>query len=140
MSNFGGRPPRELRIRRLAIGLTDDTAARAIYMAGSALWQLEHLEPGTPVVLAVHDAHIQKTPVSFNGHLTGLPMGQRLHSALGDDYSALGLTSATGHTAEMRRDEKTPFASPSTPSLWSSPSRAASKPLTIHRPGVPVLC
>lgn len=36
-------------------------------------------------------------------------LGQHLHSALGEGYFALGLTSITGHTAEMRRDEETRF-------------------------------
>lgn len=90
-------------------GLTADTSARDAYMAESVLWHLERFEPGTRVVLAAHNAHIQKTPVSFNGYLTGLPMGQHLHRALGDDYVALGLTSTTGHTADMPRDENTRF-------------------------------
>ncbi|WP_327277160.1 erythromycin esterase family protein [Streptomyces sp. NBC_01224] len=90
-------------------GLTADPSARDVYMAGSVLWHLERFEPGTRVVLAAHNAHIQKSPISFNGHLTGLPMGQHLHRVLGDEYFALGLTSITGHTADMRRDENTCF-------------------------------
>ncbi|MER5228177.1 erythromycin esterase family protein [Streptomyces flaveus] len=90
-------------------GLTADTSARDIYMAGSVLWHLERFEPGTRVVLAAHNAHIQKSPISFDGHLTTLPMGQHLHSVLGDEYFALGLTSTAGHTADMRRDENTRF-------------------------------
>ncbi|WP_405683058.1 erythromycin esterase family protein [Streptomyces sp. NBC_00057] len=90
-------------------GLTADTSARDIYMAESVLWHLERFEPGTRVVLAAHNAHIQKTPVSFNGHLTGFPMGQHLHRVLGDEYVALGLTSTTGHTADMPRDEHARF-------------------------------
>ncbi|GGX44556.1 erythromycin esterase family protein [Streptomyces noursei] len=90
-------------------GLTADASARDAYMAESVLWHLERSAPGTRVVLAAHNAHIQKTPVSFDGHLTGLPMGQHLHRALGDDYVALGLTSTTGHTADMPRDENAPF-------------------------------
>jgi erythromycin esterase len=90
-------------------GLTADTSARDVYMAGSVLWHLEHLAPGTRIVLAAHNAHIQKTPVSFNGHLTGLPMGQHLHNWLGDDYVALALTSITGHTADIRPDENARF-------------------------------
>ncbi|MFG2226595.1 erythromycin esterase family protein [Streptomyces sp. NPDC048644] len=90
-------------------GLAADTSARDVYMAESVLWHLERYEPGTRVVLAAHNAHIQKTPISFNGHLTGLPMGQHLHRALGDEYFALGLTSTTGHTADMPRDENTCF-------------------------------
>lgn len=90
-------------------GLTADTSARDVYMAESVRWHLERFEPGTRVVLAAHNAHIQKTSVSFNGHLTGLPMGQHLHRALGDEYVALGLTSTAGDTADMRRDENARF-------------------------------
>ncbi|MFF1693778.1 erythromycin esterase family protein [Streptomyces sp. NPDC058257] len=90
-------------------GLTADTSARDLYMAQSLLWHLNRLEPDARVVLAAHNAHIQKTPIAFDGHLTGLPMGQHLHNALGDAYFALGLTSATGHTAKMHRDEKAAF-------------------------------
>ncbi|MEU5103255.1 erythromycin esterase family protein [Streptomyces sp. NPDC021354] len=90
-------------------GLTADTSARDVYMAESVLWHLKRFEPGTRVVLVAHNAHIQKTPVSFNGHLTGLPMGHHLRRALGDEYVALGLTSTTGHTADMRRDENARF-------------------------------
>ncbi|MGY0064629.1 erythromycin esterase family protein [Streptomyces sp. LZ34] len=90
-------------------GLTADTSAREIFMAGSVRWHLERSEPDTRVVLAAHNAHIQKTPISFDGRLTGLPMGQHLHRLLGDEYIALGLTSTTGHTAEMHRDESAKF-------------------------------
>ncbi|MFC8128259.1 erythromycin esterase family protein [Streptomyces sp. NPDC057302] len=90
-------------------GLTADTSARDLYMAQSLLWHLNQVDPTARVVLLAHNAHIQKTPISFDGHLTGLPMGQHLHNALGDAYFALGLTSPTGHTAEMHRDEKAPY-------------------------------
>lgn len=90
-------------------GMTADTSARDVYMAGSVLWHLERSAPEARIVLAAHNAHIQKTPVSFNNRLTGLPMGQHLHEALGDDYVALGLTSVTGHTADMRPDEDARF-------------------------------
>ncbi|MGY3334538.1 erythromycin esterase [Streptomyces filamentosus] len=90
-------------------GLTADASARDHYMAESLLWHLDRLGPSARVVLMAHNAHIQKTPVSFDGRLTGLPMGQHLHHALGDAYFALGLTSTTGRTAEMRRDETAPF-------------------------------
>ncbi|GAA4382133.1 erythromycin esterase family protein [Actinomadura verrucosospora] len=90
-------------------GLTADTSARDVYMAGSVQWHLKRFGPGTRIVLASHNAHIQKTPVSFDGHLTGLPMGQHLRDALGDDYVALALTSVAGHTADMRPDESARF-------------------------------
>ncbi|MGW4407418.1 erythromycin esterase family protein [Nonomuraea sp. NPDC004702] len=90
-------------------GLTADTSARDVYMAGSVQWHLERSGPEARIVLAAHNAHIQKTPVSFNGRLTGLPMGQHLHNRLGDDYVALALTSPAGHTADMRPDENARF-------------------------------
>ncbi|WP_406530515.1 erythromycin esterase family protein [Streptomyces sp. I8-5] len=90
-------------------GLTADTSARDVYMAESVLWHLKRNEPGTRIVLVAHNAHIQKSPISFNGHLTGFPMGQHLQNALGNDYFALGLTSSGGHTAEMVRDEQARF-------------------------------
>ncbi|RLU78191.1 erythromycin esterase [Streptomyces griseocarneus] len=90
-------------------GLPADTSARDAYMAGSVLWHLAHAAPGTRMVLAAHNAHIQRTPVSFDGRLTGLPMGHYLHHALGDDYVALGITSSAGRTAEMRLDESARF-------------------------------
>ncbi|MEV6669152.1 erythromycin esterase family protein [Streptomyces sp. NPDC051162] len=90
-------------------GLPADTSAREVFMAGSVLWHLDHADPGTRVVLAAHNGHIQRTPVSFGGNLTGLPMGHHLQRALGDDYFALGMTSTAGHTAEMHLDEKARF-------------------------------
>lgn len=90
-------------------GLAADTSARDSYMADSVRWHLERSAPGTRIVLCAHNAHIQKEPVSFNGHLTGFPMGRYLHRALGDDYFALGLTSNEGYTADMLPDEEAPF-------------------------------
>ncbi|MEU2872733.1 erythromycin esterase family protein [Streptomyces olivoreticuli] len=90
-------------------GLPGDTSAREVYMAGSVLWHLEHSAPGTRMVLAAHNGHIQKTPVSFDGGFGALPMGHHLQRALGDDYFALGVTSTAGHTAEMHLDEAARF-------------------------------
>ncbi|PPJ02890.1 erythromycin esterase [Nocardia nova] len=91
-------------------GLAADTSARDSYMADSVLWQLRHREPGSRIVLAAHNAHIQKEPVSFDGQqLAGFPMGHYLRRALGDDYFALGLTSTTGQTADMFPDENASF-------------------------------
>ncbi|NKY46629.1 erythromycin esterase family protein [Nocardia cerradoensis] len=91
-------------------GLTAATSARDSYMADTVLWHLRRCEPGSRIVLAAHNAHIQKEPVSFDGqNPAGFPMGHYLHRALGDDYFALGLTSTEGHTAEMLPDERAPL-------------------------------
>lgn len=77
-------------------------------MAGSLRWHLDR-HPGERVVLIAHNAHIQAEPVSFDGHLTGYPMGHYLRAALGDDYFALGLTAEDGRTGEMRLDPDARF-------------------------------
>ncbi|WP_019435993.1 erythromycin esterase family protein [Streptomyces sp. AA0539] len=123
----GGRPGYDLALRLLegachadhgframaglfaGEGLPGDTSARDSYLAGSLLWHLERSAPGTRVVLAAHNAHLQTVPISFDGRLTGIPMGRCLRDALGDDYLAIGLTAVTGHTADMPRDESAPF-------------------------------
>lgn len=77
-------------------GLPADASVRDAYMASSLRWHLERLEPGTRVVLAAHNAHIQKTPVYYGGELAALPMGHYLAEELGGDYRSIALT----HTAE----------------------------------------
>ncbi|WP_063013837.1 erythromycin esterase family protein [Nocardia kruczakiae] len=106
-------------------GLAADTSARDSYMAESVLWHLRRCAPGTRIVLAAHNAHIQKEPVSFGGHLTGFPMGHYLHRALGDDYFALGLTSTEGHTADMRPDENAPFGFTVEPTPLQQPEQGS---------------
>ncbi|WP_078882188.1 erythromycin esterase family protein [Streptomyces rimosus] len=90
-------------------GAVADASAREVFMADSVRWLLDHTPPGTRVVLPAHNAHIQRTPVFFDGRLTSLPMGHHLHHALGDDYFALAMTSVGGRTAEMHLDEGTTF-------------------------------
>ncbi|MFH8408853.1 erythromycin esterase family protein [Streptomyces sp. NPDC018019] len=90
-------------------GTVADTSAREVFMADSVRWLLDRTPPGTRIVLPAHNAHIQRTPVEFDGRLTTLPMGHHLQHALGDDYFALGMTSVGGHTAEMHLDENTTF-------------------------------
>ncbi|WP_084468526.1 erythromycin esterase family protein [Nocardiopsis trehalosi] len=90
-------------------GMTADTSARDRYMADSLLWHLRRRPPGTRAVVMAHNAHIQRTPVSFDGQLTGLPMGLFLDEALGADYAPLALTGIGGRTAEMVRVETAEF-------------------------------
>ena len=67
--------------------------------------------PDARFVLSAHNAHIQKTPAVFDGHLTALPTGQHLHRLLGRSYVALALalTCTHGRTAEMHLDASAPF-------------------------------
>lgn len=90
-------------------GLAGDGSAREAYMAGSVRWHLDHAEPSDRFVLAAHNAHIQKTPVHFEGRLAALPMGHHLDGMLGDGYVALGVTSGAGRTAALHNDESAPF-------------------------------
>ncbi|ADD42388.1 erythromycin esterase family protein [Stackebrandtia nassauensis] len=90
-------------------GLVADTTARDVYMAESVRWHLEHARPGERMLLAAHNAHIQKAPVSYGGQLSAFPMGFHLAEMFGSDYVALALTSMAGHTAEMELDESAHF-------------------------------
>ncbi|MCS3876724.1 erythromycin esterase-like protein [Gordonia amarae] len=44
-------------------------------MAESVRWWLDRLDPGTKIVLLSHNAHIQRTPVVYEGELQVYPMG-----------------------------------------------------------------
>ncbi|MFG2861708.1 erythromycin esterase family protein [Streptomyces sioyaensis] len=82
-----------------------DLSVREIYMAESVRWHLDRAAPGTRMVLVSHNAHIQKTPASFGGPLTALPMGHHLQRMLGEDYRSVAVTHTTDHVPEMYPDE-----------------------------------
>ncbi|MFD7666671.1 erythromycin esterase family protein [Streptomyces sp. NPDC059788] len=123
----GGRPAYDIALRRAEAachtdhqlramselyagnGVPADASAREVFMADSVRWLLDRSAPGTRVVLPAHNAHIQRTTVSFDGRLTSLPMGHHLSHALGEDYFALGMTGVGGRTADMHLDEHTAF-------------------------------
>jgi erythromycin esterase len=90
-------------------GLPADTTGREIYMAESVRWHLNHAAPDSRMVLQAHNAHIQKTAISYEGQLSAFPMGQHLKQMLGNDYFAIALTSTSGQTADMLLDEKAKF-------------------------------
>lgn len=75
--------------------------ARERYMAASVRWWLDHVEPGTRMVLLAHNTHIQRTPVIYDGQFQVLPMGLHLDRMLGSDYVSVGVTSGTGQTAAL---------------------------------------
>jgi erythromycin esterase len=75
--------------------------SRERYMAATVGWWLDRLDPGARLVLMAHNAHIQRTPVVYEGEVQVLPMGLHLHRALGADYAAVALTSGGGRTAAV---------------------------------------
>ncbi|WP_405821807.1 erythromycin esterase family protein [Streptomyces sp. NBC_00838] len=81
-----------------------DLAVREIYLAESVRWHLDRSAPGTRIVLAAHNNHIQKTTVDFGGPFTSLTMGGHLHHALGGEYRAIALTHTADHVPEMYPD------------------------------------
>jgi erythromycin esterase len=76
---------------RAIAGLTTGTAlpaaatSRERYLAATVGWWLDRLDPGARIVLMAHNAHVQRTPVVFDGEVQVLPMGLHLDRALGDD-------------------------------------------------------
>lgn len=78
--------------------------ARERYMAATVAWWMKRLGPGSKIVLAAHNAHIQRTPVVYGGEVQVLPMGLHLDRMLGSDYCPIGFTNGCGHTAGLRPD------------------------------------
>ncbi|WP_329034386.1 erythromycin esterase family protein [Streptomyces sp. NBC_01725] len=85
-------------------GSAADLAVREIYLAESVRWHLDRSAPGTRIVLAAHNNHIQKTAVDFGGPFTPLTMGGHLRHTLGRDYRAIALTHTADHVPEMYPD------------------------------------
>lgn len=85
-------------------GAEGDVTVRERFMAESLRWHLDRAEPGTRVVLAAHNTHVQKTPVQHGGELNALPLGQHLAQWFGDDYRALALTHTGARVPDMEPD------------------------------------
>lgn len=100
---------------------TADTSAREKYMAESVLWNLAR-SPGTRVVLAAHNAHVQRVSTSDSAQATAPPMGQHLARSLGAGYYALGLTSVAGYTARLEPDASARFGFTVTPTPLETPA------------------
>lgn len=84
--------------------LPASATSRERFMAASVEWWLERLGPDAKIVLLAHNAHIQRTPVVYEGELQVYPMGYHLGRDLGDDYVAVGVTSSAGSTAALEPD------------------------------------
>ena len=90
-------------------GLQGDMGAKDKYMADSVLWHLNNLDMEHKIIVVAHNAHIQKTPILYDGFLSCLPMGQRLKDAIGADYMSLGITSYIGNTAALYPEADTKY-------------------------------
>ncbi|MFB9903662.1 erythromycin esterase family protein [Allokutzneria oryzae] len=81
-------------------------SSRDSYMAASAK---RLVDEGRRVVMAVHNGHLQRTPVSFGGpHVALLPAGCQLAHTYGDDYVAIAVTGGEGHTVALALDPEQP--------------------------------
>ncbi len=83
-----------------------DTSVRESFMAG-VVDRMVRANPNLKMIVLAHNNHIQKTPVSFSGELTAVPMGQ--HLADRDDYRAIGFTHLGSSIPDMH------FPSPESP-------------------------
>ncbi|MCS7479605.1 erythromycin esterase family protein [Umezawaea endophytica] len=99
-------------------GLPADMSAREVYLADSVRW---HVDRGERVVVAAHNAHVQRVPVSHGGVASVVPMGQHLAAALGGEYFAVGFTSVGGETADTRWDDAAPFGFRVCPARLAAP-------------------
>ncbi|MEE4418105.1 erythromycin esterase family protein [Streptomyces bugieae] len=75
-----------------------DLAARDRYLADSLLGLLDRSAPGTRIVIAAHNAHIQRTANPPGSPLARTPMGHALAQTLGTDYVSVALTNGGGRT------------------------------------------
>jgi erythromycin esterase-like protein len=71
--------------------LEGDTSVRDSYMAG-VVDGMVRANPDVRIILLAHNNHLQKTPVSFSGELTAVPMGQHLAEREEGDYRAIAFT------------------------------------------------
>ncbi|MFE7529573.1 erythromycin esterase family protein [Kitasatospora sp. NPDC057542] len=85
-----------------------DLSARDRYLADSLLTLLDRSAPGTRIVLAAHNAHIQRTTNPEGTSLPRVPMGHALARRLGNDYVSVAMTSSGGRTVKNSPDPTHP--------------------------------
>jgi erythromycin esterase len=78
-----------------------ETAIRDASMAQTVEWIADRHDR---IVVAAHNGHIQRRPVSVAGVPAFTPMGMHLADRLGDDYRVIGTTCGTGRTPITERD------------------------------------
>lgn len=84
-------------------GFEGDMGAKDQFMKESIDYFFEN-SLGKKIILVAHNAHIQKTPVNFDGFISCYPMGQRLFMSYGQNYKAFALTNFRGETAALYPD------------------------------------
>jgi erythromycin esterase len=129
-------------------GLPLADASRDTFMAESVLRLLKDGPPDLRVVVASHNIHLQKTPITSDGAFGHFPQGYQLAQALGEDYLAIAATSTGGRTAQIQPDPAhprgfqiqdlplPPVADGSLEAALATPAPLAIADLRAARPGV----
>ncbi|MFD1929880.1 erythromycin esterase family protein [Nonomuraea mangrovi] len=105
----------ERALRSLRVTLTLDTVVRALArgdqqaamcdrdaaIADTVEWILRREDR---IILAAHNGHVQRRPLTLPGMPPMTPMGMRLAERLGTGYLAIGATSGTGQTLNTGAD------------------------------------
>ncbi|MFG1606651.1 erythromycin esterase family protein [Actinoplanes sp. NPDC049265] len=82
-------------------------AARDRGMAETVFWLLERFGPDTKIIVAAHNNHIQRTPVTTPAFPLSAA-GHHLATRLGPEYLAIGVTCTAGRTVTHRADPAAP--------------------------------
>ncbi|WP_211695440.1 erythromycin esterase family protein [Mycobacterium spongiae] len=88
-------------VREFARDPQDVTRIRDGAMAQSVRWILDR---HNRIVVAAHNGHVQRWPVSVSGVAAWTPMGMHLADQLGDDYRVIGTTFGTGRVPTIEAE------------------------------------
>lgn len=80
------------------------SSIRDVAQAETVEWALRHGDRDNRVIVATHNGHIQRVPMSFPGVPSSVTMGTELADRLGDGYLAIGTTAAGGQTMNVGRE------------------------------------
>jgi erythromycin esterase len=89
--------------------LYGENSSRDYYLARTAQWVLDRHGPGSRIVLAIHNGHLQRTPFTLGPATPFLPAGYHLARELGDDYRAIAVTCGDGETTVPVPDADEPL-------------------------------
>ncbi|MFB6477378.1 erythromycin esterase family protein [Streptomyces virginiae] len=116
-----------------------DLSARDRYLADSLLELLDRSAPDTRIVLAAHNAHIQRTPNPDGVSLPRIPMGHALAQQLGTDYVSLAMTSTGGRTVKNVPDPAHPAGMRQCPTDAPAPAPESVEALFAGNPAAPAM-